>query len=486
MEVGLGCLPLMRPLQRDATVVEHDPVRPVLVWHQGHRAIIGRDRIGEPLLGAQQIAELDLRHRAFGEVAGEPGQLTDGRLGPPESLFQGRAPEADQGADRIAVGDAGQHAQRGLGLLLARLDIGGEQTRGGEVRAQLQRQPHDEHGELALFLRAQGGGEGNISLGQAVGGAGHRALAGGRFQRRQRDRGFRCVGGHVGQGLLRLGGLSVAGLPACQNRGEAEIEVGVFGAGDVVQPGGVVLPPAEVGDHGGVQGEQAAEARAVHIGLQGGERRRGVTRALLGPGDQQRLQKLAESLARQSAIALFRRCPVAGYGGLIAQQQLRHLVVRQFPRQARGLRPASVQAGQEGFLKQFGVIRTDGEGPEEIGRRRVGVVFRQGDMAGQVIAQHAGRFAGAATRPGVRGGAGGEERQGKQDGAADASGVLHAGSLAVMPQAVIGFGGALRGLSRGGLSRRVTAIPRTRRRIAARYAAFAIPRSTYCKIPPCW
>jgi hypothetical protein len=167
-----------------------------------------------------------------------------------------------------------------------------------------------------------------------------------------------------------------------------------------------------------------------------------VTRTLLRPGDQQRLQKLAESLARQSAIALLRRHPVAGGGGLIAQKQLRHLVVRQLPSQARSLRPAGIQAGQEGFLQQFGVVRADGEGPEEIGRRRVGVVLRQCDVTGQVIAEHTGRSADAATRSGVGGGASGEERQGKQGGAADASGVLHAVSLAVMPRAVIGFGGA--------------------------------------------
>ena len=64
LQIGLGARPLAGALERDAAVVEQ---RPALGQAGGgsaaDRLVIGRDRLGEALLAAQEVAELDQRPR---------------------------------------------------------------------------------------------------------------------------------------------------------------------------------------------------------------------------------------------------------------------------------------------------------------------------------------------------------------------------------------------------------------------------------------
>ncbi len=58
-KVGLRRLPLTRPLERDAPAVEQRPaLRYAGSREAAHPFVIGLDRLGKALLGAQQIAEL--------------------------------------------------------------------------------------------------------------------------------------------------------------------------------------------------------------------------------------------------------------------------------------------------------------------------------------------------------------------------------------------------------------------------------------------
>jgi hypothetical protein len=66
-------------------------------------------------------------------------------------------------------------------------DVGREQTRGGEVRPQVQRKPQQQHGKVAGVLRAQRARQSKIRFGNAVGRRRHGRCRDGWQQGRESD-----------------------------------------------------------------------------------------------------------------------------------------------------------------------------------------------------------------------------------------------------------------------------------------------------------
>src|SRR3546814_18909093 len=78
LEIGLGPIPLLVPLQRDAAPVEEAPVR----FGEGgialQGAIIGSDRVGESLAQAVEVAE---RQQRIAAVRPDRKSVVEGKSG---------------------------------------------------------------------------------------------------------------------------------------------------------------------------------------------------------------------------------------------------------------------------------------------------------------------------------------------------------------------------------------------------------------------
>ena len=200
----------------------------------------------------------------------------------------------------------------------------------------------------------------------------------------------RRIGGHRRQGALRLGQWPLRASAARHDLREAQVQGAEFGPRLVIQLRGLGRSPGLVGDQRGMQRVDATEPLAIEERAQSGQRGIGAAVALLRPGDQQRLQKLGEALARQRAEALLRRLPMAGAHLDLAQQKLRRLAVGQRAGKLHRLGAAGDQAGDERLLQQFRIIRPRGERAQELGGRRLRVRLAHGEAAGQELAVHAG------------------------------------------------------------------------------------------------
>ena len=245
-----------------------------------------------------------------------------------------------------------QHLQRGLGVLVAAQQIGGQQSRRCQPRPQVQRQPQHQHGILVRILRPQCAAERQISLCHSVGRPGHRAFGAGGLQRWHGD-------GHVGRAVCQRGEgplrrRRVAGpcLPARQDLRQPQVHLRHLGLGDGVKPRRVLLVVAEISDHRGVQRENPTEPLAGDERAQGRQGGIGLAGTGLRPGNQKRSEKLGQALLRQRMEAFLCRRPISGAGVLVRQQKLRNRVVRQLVGELHRLRSATHDRGEERLLQQ--------------------------------------------------------------------------------------------------------------------------------------